>query len=57
MAESFTGHLTLQAVIDLAVTEFLQRLHRVEGFTEALANAEREKQRRAGVRNVRRRGN
>ena len=49
MAEPFTGTWSLQAVIDLAVTEFLDRIKAVEGFNEALVNAEREQRRRAGI--------
>jgi hypothetical protein len=49
MAGVFTGHESLQEIIDLAVTEFLDRLRTVPGFPEALTAAERERQRRAGV--------
>lgn len=45
----FTGRATLQAVLDLAVAEFLERLRGVEGFVEALEQAEREQRRRAGT--------
>ena len=48
----FTGTQTLQAVIDLAVSEFLDRVRDEPGFTEAQANAERAVQRRAGVRRL-----
>jgi len=50
MAALFTGQESLQDVINLAVTEFLDRLRGVDGFPESLAAAERELQRRAGVR-------
>jgi hypothetical protein len=53
LAGSFTGRESLQDIIDLAVTEFLDRLRDdVLGFTEALAAAERAQQRRAGVQSV-----
>jgi len=50
MAGRFTGPETLQPVIDLAVTEFLDRMRDVPGFVEALEAAEQSQQRRAGVR-------
>lgn len=50
MAGLFTGHESLQDIIDLAVTEFLDRLGDTPGFSEALTAAEREQQRRAGIR-------
>jgi hypothetical protein len=53
VAGSFTGRDSLQDTIDLAVTEFLDRLRSdADGFVEALASAEREQQRRAGVQSV-----
>jgi hypothetical protein len=52
MAEGFTGCESLQDVIDLAVTEFLDRLRTTPGFLQALSAAERERQRRAGVQTV-----
>lgn len=52
MAGVFTGQESLQDVIDLAVTEFLDRLRTSPGFLDALAAAEGELQRRAGVRPV-----
>jgi hypothetical protein len=45
MAASFTDTSSLQAVIDLAVTEFLMRMRRRHGFTEAVAKAERARRR------------
>ena len=52
-AALFTGcDAKLQSMLDLAVTEFLDRLKQVEGFPEALWNAEREQQRRAGLRRL-----
>lgn len=51
-AALYTGHANLQAVLDLAVEQFLDGMKRVEGFRETLRNAEREQQRRAGVRTV-----
>lgn len=50
MAALFTGQESLQDVINLAVTEFLDRLRGVPGFLESLTAAEREQRRRAGVR-------
>ena len=52
MAALFTGQESLQDVINLAVTEFLDHLRGVPGFLESLEAAEREQQRRAGVRPV-----
>lgn len=49
----FTGRGTLQSVLDLAVQEFLDRMRSVDGFAAALDAAEREQQRRTGVRQVR----
>lgn len=49
MAGLFTGQESLQDVIDLAVTEFLDRLRERPGFVDAVAAAEREQQRRAGI--------
>lgn len=49
MAQAFTGTTTIQAVIDVAVGEFLERLWKAPGFSEALVHAEAEQQRRAGV--------
>lgn len=57
MAALFTGQDALQDVIDLAVTEFLERLHGSPGFLKALADAEREQRRRAGVKPVNGGGN
>ena len=53
MAGQFTGAETLQAVIDLAVDEFLQRMGEEAGFTEALTAAETSRRRRAGIRTAR----
>ena len=50
MAGLFTGHESLQDIIDLAVTEFLDRLREQSGFQAALTAAELEQQRRAGIR-------
>lgn len=50
MAGLFTGHESLQDIIDLAVTEFLDRLREQPGFQTALTAAEHEQQRRAGIR-------
>jgi hypothetical protein len=52
-AALFTGcDPKLQSVLDLAVAEFLDRLKQAEGFRDALRNAEREQQRRAGLRRL-----
>ena len=45
MAASFKGCSSLQAVIDLAVAEFLVRLHKRDGFRDAVAKAERSRKR------------
>lgn len=52
MAGMFTGHESLQDIIDLAVNEFLDHLRARPGFLDALAAAEREQQRRGGVHPV-----
>jgi hypothetical protein len=52
MAALFTGQESLQDVVNLAVTEFLDRLRGIPGFVESLAAAEREQQRRGGVHPV-----
>jgi hypothetical protein len=51
-AELFTGAAGLQGVIDLAVTEFLDRMRAVPGFTDTLVHAENSQQHRAGVRQL-----
>lgn len=51
-AALFTGTTGLQGVIDLAVTEFLDRMRDVPGFTDTLSKAETSQQRRAGVRQL-----
>jgi hypothetical protein len=56
MAAGYTGRTTLQSVLDLAVQEFLDRMRSVDGFAATLESAEREQQRRAGVRRVPREG-
>jgi hypothetical protein len=50
MACLFTGQESLQDIVDLAVTEFLDRLRQQAGFQGALTAAEQEQQRRAGIR-------
>jgi hypothetical protein len=53
MAGLFIGKESLQDVIDLAVSEFLDRLREdAPRFVEALEAAEHEQQRRAGVQSV-----
>jgi hypothetical protein len=51
-AALFTGIDGLQDVIDLAVEQFLDQMHTVPGFTEALAAAETIQRRRSGVREI-----
>lgn len=51
-AALYTGCDNLQAVLDIAVAEFLDRMKREGGFRETLASAERAQQRRAGVRRL-----
>jgi hypothetical protein len=51
-AALYVGCENLQAVLDLAVGEFLDRLKQVEGFAETLRTAELQQQRRAGVRRL-----
>lgn len=46
MVQSFTGAESLQAVIDLAVTEFLDRCHAEPGFHDALTAAEQAQRRK-----------
>lgn len=54
MAAIFVGTSSLQDTIDLAVTEFLERMGDEPGFREALTAAERSQRRRAGVGELRR---
>ena len=49
MAALFTGQESVQDVINLAVTEFLDRLRSAPGFADSLAAAEHEQQRRGRV--------
>jgi hypothetical protein len=49
MAALFTGQESVQDVINLAVTEFLDRLRSAPGFVESLATTEHEQQRRGRV--------
>lgn len=51
-AALFTGAGNLQAVIDLAVDEFLDRVREEPGFTDTLINAENSQRRRAGIREI-----
>jgi hypothetical protein len=51
-ASLYTGAAGLQGTIDLAVSEFLDRMHTEPGFSETLDQAERSQQRRAGVRQL-----
>jgi hypothetical protein len=51
-AALYVGCDNLQAVLDLAVGEFLDRLRQVEGFEETLRSAELQQQRRARVRRL-----
>jgi hypothetical protein len=52
MAQPFVGKFTLQEVIDLAVTEFLDRQRAVEGFRAALLSAENSQRSRGGVPSI-----
>lgn len=52
IAAAFVGTTSLQDTIALAVDEFLEKMHDVEGFAEALLAAEQYQQKRAGVRAV-----
>src|SRR4051812_13144423 len=53
VAAAFVGASTLQQTLDIAVQEFLDRLHQdAPGFTTAVASAERHQQHRAGLRNL-----
>ena len=52
MAGSFVGRDTLQSVLELAVSEFLERMRSVDGYPAALKAAEREQQRRSGIRHL-----
>lgn len=52
MAATFIGTSSLQDTIGVAVKEFLEKMHHVEGFQEAIRAAERSQQDRAGVRTV-----
>jgi hypothetical protein len=49
MAEAFLGTKSLQETVDVAVTEFLDRLRGEGGFVEALEAAEASQRRRGGV--------
>ena len=45
MAAAFTDRSSLQAVIDLAVAEFLERMRRQDGFVDAVTKANRARRR------------
>jgi hypothetical protein len=51
-AALYSGCDNLQAVLDMAVAEFLDRMRQEPGFRETLTSAERARQRRAGVRRL-----
>ncbi len=51
-AALYTGSDTIQAVLDIAVTEFLDRMELEDGFRDTLVSAERAQQRRAGIRRL-----
>ena len=55
-AALYTGCTTIQAVLEIAVTEFLERMASEDGFRETLAKAEAAQRRRAGIPSVDRRG-
>lgn len=52
LAQSFVGARNLQAVISIAVSEFLVRMHEVPGYSEAVDAAEANQRARAGVRRI-----
>ncbi|MEU0511249.1 hypothetical protein ACWEKJ_30415 [Amycolatopsis thermoflava] len=52
MAATFIGTTSLQETIAVAVEEFLQRMHRIDGFRQALEAAERSQQHRRGVTRI-----
>lgn len=53
VAGAFVGATTLQATIDIAVQEFLDRLRRdAEGYAAALGAAERYQQRRSAIPHI-----
>jgi hypothetical protein len=53
MAQPFVGKFSLQDVIDVAVSEFLEGLYSVEGFRTALHSAEKSQRDRSGVPSIR----
>jgi hypothetical protein len=54
MAGLFVGTSSLQDTIDVAVKEFLERMHSTRGYREALRSAEQNQRRRAGVPAIKR---
>jgi hypothetical protein len=52
VAAPFVGAVSLQDTIALAVSEFLERTQQVDGYPEALQAAEKNQQRRTGIRAV-----
>ena len=52
LAQSFVGARNLQAVISIAVSEFLARMHDVPGYSQAIDAAETNQRARSGVRSI-----
>lgn len=52
MASLFTGTKSLQDTIDLAVSEFLSKLHTNAGFSQALLDAEQSRLLRLGIPSI-----
>lgn len=52
LAQSFVGARNLQAVISVAVSEFLTRMRDVPGYSDAIEAAEASQRARAGVRSL-----
>lgn len=52
LAQSFVGARNLQAVISIAVSEFLMRMRDVPGYSDATKAAEASQRARAGVRSL-----
>jgi len=52
LAQSFVGAKNLQAVISIAVSEFLARMREVPGYSQAVSAAEANQRARAGVQSI-----
>lgn len=53
IAAPFLGARNLQETLDLAVSEFLAKMHKVPGFADAIAAAEASQRARGGVPSIR----